>query len=72
MQIKVNFLCSDSILAAPLVLDVALFMNLAKQAGLSVIQERLSFYFKNPHHASTVHPKHHLFIQQTQLKNTLR
>ena len=72
MQIKVNFLCSDSILAAPLVLDVALFMDLAKRAGLSGIQEWLSFYFKSPNHASTVYPEHDLFIQQTKLKNTLR
>jgi myo-inositol-1-phosphate synthase len=72
MQIKVNFLCSDSILAAPLVLDVALFMDLAKRAGLSGIQEWLSFYFKSPQHAPTVYPEHDLFIQQTKLKNTLR
>jgi myo-inositol-1-phosphate synthase len=72
MQIKVNFLCSDSSLAAPLVLDLALFMDLAKRAGLGGIQEWLSFYFKSPHHASTVYPEHDLFIQQTKLKNTLR
>ena len=65
MQIKVNFLCSDSILAAPLVLDLALFMDLAKRAGLSGIQEWLSFYFKSPHHARNLYPEHDLFIQQT-------
>ena len=72
MQIKVNFLCSDSILAAPLVLDLALFMDLAKRAGLSGIQEWLSFYFKSPHHARNLYPEHDLFIQQTKMKNTLR
>jgi len=72
MQIKINFLCSDSILAAPLVLDLALFMDLAKRAGLGGIQEWLSFYFKSPQHAPTVYPEHDLFIQQTKLKNTLR
>ncbi|MFQ6028153.1 MAG: inositol-3-phosphate synthase, partial [Dehalococcoidia bacterium] len=72
MQIKVNFLCSDSILAAPLVLDLALFLDLAQRAGLSGIQEWLSFYFKSPQHAASVYPEHDLFIQQTKLKNTLR
>jgi myo-inositol-1-phosphate synthase len=72
MQIKVNFLCSDSSLAAPLVLDVALFMDLARRAGMSGIQEWLSFYFKSPQHAAVVYPEHDLFIQQTKLKNTLR
>ena len=72
MQIKVNFLCSDSILAAPLVLDLALFMDLAQRAEMSGIQEWLSFYFKSPQHAPTVYPEHDLFIQQTKLKNTLR
>ena len=72
MQIKVNFLCSDSILAAPLVLDLALFSDLAKRAGLGGIQEWLSFYFKSPHHARNLYPEHDLFIQQTKLKNTLR
>jgi myo-inositol-1-phosphate synthase len=72
MQIKINFLCSDSTLAAPLVLDLALFMDLAKRAGLGGIQEWLSFYFKSPQHASSVYPEHDLFIQQTKLKNTLR
>jgi myo-inositol-1-phosphate synthase len=72
MQIKVNFLCSDSSLAAPLVLDLALFLDLAKRAGMSGIQEWLSFYFKSPQHAAVVYPEHDLFIQQTKLKNTLR
>jgi myo-inositol-1-phosphate synthase len=72
MQIKINFLCSDSILAAPLVLDLALFMDLASRAGLWGIQEWLSFYFKSPQHAPSVYPEHDLFIQQTKLKNTLR
>ena len=72
MQLKVNFLCSDSILAAPLVLDVVLFMDLAQRAGMSGIQEWLSFYFKSPQHAPSVYPEHDLFIQQTKLKNTIR
>ena len=72
MQIKVNFLCSDSILAAPLVLDLALFLDLAQRAEMSGIQEWLSFYFKSPQHAPSVYPEHDLFIQQTKLKNTLR
>ena len=72
MQLKVNFLCSDSILAAPLVLDLVLFMDLAQRASMGGIQEWLSFYFKSPQHAATVYPEHDLFIQQTKLKNTLR
>jgi myo-inositol-1-phosphate synthase len=72
MAIKINFLCSDSTLAAPLVLDLALFMDLAKRAGLGGIQEWLSFFFKSPQHASSIYPEHDLFIQQTKLKNTLR
>jgi myo-inositol-1-phosphate synthase len=72
MQIKVDFLCRDSILAAPIVLDLALFMDLAHRAGLKGIQEWLSFYFKSPQHAPTVYPENDLFIQQTKLKNTLR
>ena len=72
MQIKVDFLCRDSILAAPLVLDLVLFADLAQRAGLSGIQEWLSFYFKSPQHAPSVYPEHDLFIQQTKLKNTLR
>jgi myo-inositol-1-phosphate synthase len=72
MQIKVDFLCRDSILAAPLVLDLALFLDLAQRAGLKGIQEWLSFYFKSPQHAPDLYPEHDLFIQQTKLKNTLR
>ena len=72
MQLKVNFLCSDSILAAPLVLDLALFMDLAQRSGMAGAQEWLSFYFKSPQHAPSVYPEHDLFIQQTKLKNTLR
>ena len=72
MQLKINFLCRDSILAAPVVLDVALFMDLAKRAGMSGVQEWLSFYFKSPVHAPELYPEHDLFIQLTKLKNTLR
>jgi myo-inositol-1-phosphate synthase len=72
MQLKVNFLCRDSILAAPIVLDVALFLDLAKRAGMSGIQEWLSFYFKSPQHAPELYPEHDLFIQLMKLKNTLR
>jgi myo-inositol-1-phosphate synthase len=72
MQIKVDFLCRDSILAAPLVLDLALFFDLAQRAGLSGIQEWLSFYFKSPQTAPGLYPEHDLFIQHTKLKNTLR
>src|SRR5678809_626893 len=72
MQLKVNFLCRDSILAAPIVLDVALFLDLAKRAGMEGIQEWLSFYFKAPMHAPNLYPEHDLFIQLMKLKNTLR
>ncbi len=72
MQLKVNFLCRDSILAAPLVLDLALFLDLAQRAGLRGIQEWLSFYFKSPMCAPELYPEHDLFIQLTKLKNTLR
>jgi myo-inositol-1-phosphate synthase len=72
MQVKINFLCRDSILAAPLLLDLALFLDLAKRAGMKGIQEWLSFYFKSPQHAATLYPEHDVFIQQTKLKNTLR
>src|SRR6478752_1377782 len=72
MQLKINFLCRDSILAAPIVLDVALFLDLAKRANLHGIQEWLSFYFKSPVHAPSVYPEHDLFIQLMKLKNTLR
>jgi myo-inositol-1-phosphate synthase len=72
MQIKVDFLCKDSILAAPLVLDLVLFLDLAKRAGLHGIQEWLSFYFKSPMCAPELYPEHDLFIQLMKLKNTLR
>jgi myo-inositol-1-phosphate synthase len=72
MQLKINFLCRDSILAAPIVLDVALFLDLAKRVGYAGIQEWLSFYFKSPMHAPSVYPEHDLFIQHMKLKNTLR
>ena len=72
MQLKVNFLCRDSILAAPIVLDLALFLDLAKRAGRSGIQEWLSFYFKSPHVRSGDIAEHDLFIQHLRLKNTLR
>ena len=72
MQLKVNFLCRDSILAAPIVLDLVLFLDLAKRAGMSGIQEWLSFYFKSPVHAPDLYPEHDLFIQLMKLKNTLR
>jgi len=72
MQLKINFLCRDSILAAPIVLDVALFLDLAKRAGMHGIQEWLSFYFKSPQHAPELYPEHDLFIQLMKLKNTLR
>ncbi|MGE4567432.1 MAG: inositol-3-phosphate synthase [Acidimicrobiales bacterium] len=72
MQIKVDFLCRDSILAAPIVLDLALFMDLAHRAGQSGVQEWLSFYLKAPQSTTDAGPEHDLFIQQTKLKNTLR
>ena len=72
MQIKVDFLCRDSILAAPIVLDLALFFDLAKRAGMRGIQEWLSFYFKSPMCAKELYPEHDLFIQLMKLKNTLR
>jgi len=72
MQIKVDFLCRDSILAAPIALDLALFMDLAQRAGMSGIQEWLSFYFKSPMTAPGLYPEHDLFIQHMKLKNTLR
>jgi myo-inositol-1-phosphate synthase len=72
MQIKINFLCRDSILAAPLVLDIVLFMDLAQRAGMRGIQEWLSFYFKAPMHAPELYPEHDIFIQLMKLKNTLR
>jgi myo-inositol-1-phosphate synthase len=72
MQIKVDFLCRDSILAAPIVLDLALFFDLAHRAGMRGIQEWLSFYFKSPMCAPELYPEHDLFIQLMKLKNTLR
>ncbi len=72
MQLKVNFLCRDSILAAPIVLDTALFLDLASRNGMHGIQEWLSFYYKSPIHAREVYPEHDLFIQLMKLKNTLR
>jgi myo-inositol-1-phosphate synthase len=72
MQLKINFLCRDSILAAPIVLDSALFLDLAKRAGMKGIQEWLSFYYKSPMHAAGLYPEHDLFIQLMKLKNTLR
>jgi myo-inositol-1-phosphate synthase len=72
MQIKVNFLCRDSILAAPVVLDLALLLDLASRAGFQGTQEWLSFYFKSPMTAPDLYPEHDLFIQLMKLKNTLR
>tara|TARA_B100000700_G_scaffold329181_1_gene449842 strand:- start:4429 stop:5733 length:1305 start_codon:yes stop_codon:yes gene_type:complete len=72
MQIKIDFLCRDSILAAPIVLDLALFMDLAKRNNQKGIQEWLSFYFKSPQTSNDLTPENDLFIQQTKLKNTLR
>ena len=72
MQIKIDFLCRDSILAAPIVLDLALFLDLAQRAGMSGVQEWLSFYFKSPMTAPELYPEHDLFIQLMKLKNTLR
>ena len=72
MQIKVNFLCRDSILAAPIVHDVAMFMDWAKRAGMYGIQEWLSFYFKSPMTPEGLYPEHDLFIQMMKMKNTLR
>ncbi len=72
MQIKIDFLCRDSILAAPIVLDLALFFDLAQRAGLHGIQEWLSFYFKSPQVAPGLYPEHDIFIQHWKLKNTLR
>jgi myo-inositol-1-phosphate synthase len=72
MQIKIDFLCRDSILAAPIVLDLALFMDLAQRAGMTGIQEWLSFYWKSPQTPEGLYPEHDLFIQLMKLKNTLR
>lgn len=72
MQLKINFLCKDSILAAPLVLDLVLFADLAQRKRMSGVQDWLSFFFKSPIHEQGVVPEHDLFIQQMKLKNTLR
>lgn len=72
MQIKINFLCRDSILAAPLVLDIMLFLDLAQRAGMKGVQEWLSFFFKAPMTAPGLYPEHDIFIQLMKLKNTLR
>ncbi|HKU39091.1 MAG TPA: inositol-3-phosphate synthase, partial [Polyangiales bacterium] len=72
MQIKIDFLCRDSILAAPIVLDLALFMDLAQRAGWSGVQEWLSFYYKSPMTAPGLYPENDLFIQLMKLKNMLR
>jgi myo-inositol-1-phosphate synthase len=72
MQIKIDFLCRDSILAAPLVLDLVLFMDLAARSGMRGVQEWLSFYFKGPMTAPGLYPEHDIFIQLMKLKNTLR
>ncbi|MDQ4123909.1 MAG: inositol-3-phosphate synthase [Acidobacteriota bacterium] len=72
MQIKIDFMCRDSILAAPLVLDLALFLDLAQRAGMRGVQEWLSFYFKAPQTAPELYPEHDIFIQLMKLKNTLR
>jgi myo-inositol-1-phosphate synthase len=72
MQIKIDFLCRDSILAAPLCLDLALFLDLAQRAGMKGVQEWLSFYFKSPQTAPELYPEHDIFIQLMKLKNTLR
>ena len=72
MQIKVDFLCKDSILAAPIVLDLALFIDMAARADMKGIQEWLSFYFKSPQAAEGLYPEHDLFIQLMKMKNNLR
>jgi myo-inositol-1-phosphate synthase len=72
MQLKINFLCRDSILAAPIVLDLALFLDLAQRARFRGVQEWLSFYFKSPMAAEGLKPEHDLFVQLMKLKNTLR
>ncbi|XXU00177.1 inositol-3-phosphate synthase [Sorangium sp. So ce834] len=72
MHLKINFLCRDSILAAPIVLDLALLLDLAQRAGLSGTQEWLSFYWKSPMTAPALYPEHDLFIQSMKLKNTMR
>ena len=72
MELKINFLCRDSILAAPICLDLVLFMDLAQRSDMNGIQEWLSFYFKSPMHAPDIVPENDLFIQLMKMKNTLR
>ncbi|MEZ4460274.1 MAG: inositol-3-phosphate synthase [bacterium] len=72
MQIKINFLCRDSILAAPLVLDLALFMDLAARSGMGGVQDWLSFYFKSPQRNGDFMPPHDLFKQRDNIQETLR
>jgi myo-inositol-1-phosphate synthase len=72
MQIKIDFLCRDSILAAPIVLDLALFLDLAQRCGMRGTQEWLSFYFKSPMTAPDLYPEHDIFIQLMKLKGVLR
>jgi myo-inositol-1-phosphate synthase len=72
MQLKINFLCRDSILAAPLVLDLALFLDLAQRAKKKGIQEWLSFYFKSPMSLLSSGPENDLFLQLTMLRHTLK
>ena len=72
MQIKINFLCRDSVLAAPIVLDLALFLDLAQRAGMGGVQEWLSFYFKAPMSRPDLKPEHDLFIQHLKLQNVSR
>lgn len=72
MQIKVNFLCKDSILAAPVALDLVLFMDLAQRADMKGIQEWLSFYFKSPQTKEGLEPIHDIFLQKIKFENTLR
>src|SRR5260370_36487221 len=72
MQIKIDFLCPDSILAAPIVLDLALFLDLAQRTGMKGVQEWSSFYFKSPMTAPGLYPEHDIFIQLMKLKTTLR
>ncbi len=72
MQIKINFLCRDSILAAPVMLDLILFADLAQRAGMHGILEWLSFYFKSPLTKEGLYPENDLFVQRSKLQNTLR
>jgi myo-inositol-1-phosphate synthase len=72
MELKINFLCRDSILAAPIMLDLILFADLAQRSNMKGIQEWMSLFFKSPMHSENVVPEHDLFIQSMKLKNTLR